>query len=80
MMGYWLDMSGYGIGHWSVFIVMVVAFVYPIGRILRRIGWSPFWSIVALIPLVNLVGLWIVAFADWPDTNAASSAEGGVRL
>ena len=59
-------MEEYGIAHWLLFAVFVVAVVYPIGRILRRLGFSPFWSVLAFIPLVNLLSLWIVAFADWP--------------
>jgi len=36
MMDNW--MTGYGLAHWIIFIVMVVLFLYPIGRILRRLG------------------------------------------
>jgi len=66
MMGNWTDMAGYGPLHWFVFVIMVAAFLYPIGRILGRIGFSPFWSILAFIPLVNLFALWLLAFMDWP--------------
>ena len=72
MVGYWPDMAGYGLGHWLLFIIMVVAVIYPIGRILNRAGFSPFWSIAALIPLVNLVALWVFAFLDWPDRRSST--------
>jgi hypothetical protein len=65
MMNDWAGMTGFGLGHWVIFVVMVAAVLYPIGRILQRIGVSPFWSILALIPLVNLIALWFLAFADW---------------
>jgi predicted PurR-regulated permease PerM len=61
--GYW------SIWHWILFAVFAALVLYPIGRILARIGFSPFWSVIALIPLVNLVGLWIVALVDWPRKN-----------
>jgi len=66
-----MDGSGMFIGYWSIwhwilFAVFAALVLYPIGRILARIGFSPFWSVIALIPLVNLVGLWIVALVDWP--------------
>jgi hypothetical protein len=73
MMGDWTDMAGYGIGHWLMFIVMVVVILYPVGRILARIGISPFWSIVALIPFVNLIALWLLAFIEWPDSPRKTS-------
>ena len=72
MMGDWLDMSAYDLGHWAVFAVMIVVLLYPIGRILRRIGLSPLWSVLAIIPLVNLIGLWVLAFADWPGRRDAA--------
>ena len=46
------------------------AFVlYPIGRILERVGLSPLWSVLAVIPFINLMALWMFAFAEWPGKN-----------
>jgi hypothetical protein len=70
-------MAGYGLGHWVIFAVMVAVFLYPIGRILGRIGLSPFWSVLALIPLVNLVALWFLAFIDWPGRKKPAGSIGG---
>jgi hypothetical protein len=64
MMDGW--MYGYGSFHWFWFIVMVVLVVYPVGRILNRIGFSPLWAIAMFIPLLNLIVLWILAFTEWP--------------
>jgi hypothetical protein len=72
MMYEWPEMWEYGIAHWLLFIVVVVAIVYPIGRILRRLGFSPFWSVLVFIPLVNLLSLWILAFSDWPSPRSGS--------
>lgn len=66
MMENWPNMMGYGYGHWFAFVIGAILILYPIGRILGRIGFSPFWSIVAVVPLVNLIGLWVMAFTDWP--------------
>ena len=57
---------GYGLGHWVIFAIIVAVVLYPVGRILNRIGFSPFWSVLILIPLGNLLGLWVLAFSDWP--------------
>jgi len=45
--------------------------LYPIGRIPDRIGLSPFWCVLAVIPIVNLIALWVLAFADWPKKGTA---------
>ena len=72
MMHDWPEMWGYGIAHWLFFTVVVVIIVYPIGRTLRRLGFSPFWSVLVFIPLVNLLSLWILAFSDWPSPRSGS--------
>ncbi len=65
MMDYW--MYGFGPAHWFWFILMIAVVIYPVGRILSRLGLSPIWSILTLVPLVNLIALWVLAFTDWPD-------------
>jgi hypothetical protein len=71
MMNNWTDLPGFGPTHWVVFALMAAVILYPIGRILKRIGVSPIWSVLALIPMVNLVGLWVLAFADWSEPKNA---------
>ncbi|MFM0415946.1 hypothetical protein [Paraburkholderia aromaticivorans] len=68
-----MGIAGYGPVHWIMFAVMVVVLLYPIGRILTRIGLSPFWSILAFVPFVNLIGLWLLAFIDWPGRGSNTS-------
>ena len=71
MMNDWAGMAGFGIGHWVVFAVMMAVVLYPIGRILDRIGLSPFWCVLVLIPLVNLIALWALAFSHWRKKGTA---------
>jgi hypothetical protein len=66
MMDSWMSPVAYGPVHWVVFIIAVAVVLYPLGRILKRIGFSPFWSILFLIPLVNLIAVWVLALSDWP--------------
>jgi uncharacterized membrane protein YhaH (DUF805 family) len=35
-------------------------------RVLRRAGYSPWWVLLVLVPLVNLVALWVFAYVRWP--------------
>jgi hypothetical protein len=55
---------------WLWFILTIGVLIYPLGRILNRIGFSPLWAILAFIPLVNLIALWALALADWPERRA----------
>ena len=67
MMYGWSDMMVFGPVHWLFFIVLVAAVLYPIRRILGRIGFSPFWLVLTFAPLVNPVALWVLASIDWPE-------------
>ena len=70
MYGYWPE---YGFWHWIFFAIFVAVLLYPIGRILGRVGFSPFWSVFALIPFVNLIALWLFALIDWPSGERGTS-------
>jgi hypothetical protein len=74
MMDDWTWMTGFGLAHLLWFAVMAAIVLYPLGRTLRRIGFSPFWSVLVFIPLVNLIGLWVLAFASWPATKSEGGA------
>ena len=65
-------------GSISLMHLFAVAIIYlivgiPIARILRRIGFSGWWSILAIIPMVNVIALWVLAFTDWPDRRTVSN-------
>lgn len=66
MMDNWTFMTSYGVFHWLIFVAMVAIVLYPLGRILKRIGLSPFWSLLVFVPFVNLISLWVLAFSEWP--------------
>jgi len=42
-------------------------------RVVQRAGFSPWWVLVALVPLVNLVVLWVFAFRRWPALDRERS-------
>ncbi len=57
---------GFGFG-FLVWLVVCFAIVgIPVIQILKKAGYSPFWVLVAFVPLVNLIFLWIFAFSRWP--------------
>jgi hypothetical protein len=52
--------------HLLLLIIFVAVVLIPTARVLRRVGLHPAWCIVAVIPFVNVVGLWLFAHAHWP--------------
>jgi hypothetical protein len=63
------------IGFIIVIAVLILwAFVVVFGRILNRIGYSRWWLVTMLVPLLNLSMLWVFAFADWPVSKPPAQA------
>jgi uncharacterized protein DUF5677 len=48
-----------------LFIVCLILF-YPLWRIVKRTGHRPWWCLLVFVPVVNMIGLWILAFRKWP--------------
>lgn len=49
-----------------VLLEMVVLFVWPACRICAKAGFPWYMGLMALVPLLNIVLVLILAFADWP--------------
>ncbi|MBX9815413.1 MAG: hypothetical protein A4S12_05755 [Proteobacteria bacterium SG_bin5] len=56
----------------SLIFGLILAFIVvgmPTGIVLRRLGYSEWWALVLFIPGGALVGLWVLAFANWPGPD-----------
>ena len=49
-----------------VFAVLFVIYGIPSMRIVRRVGFASWWGVLAAVPVVNIVALWVFAFRAWP--------------
>ena len=41
--------------------------IVPMWKLLKRTGHSPWMSLFALLPIVNIVLLYVFAFKSWPS-------------
>lgn len=57
-------MNGFGSGF--MLLVYLVLIVIPMAKIVGRTGYNRWWTVLAFIPLVNLIALWFFAFSQWP--------------
>ena len=60
----------------SLLSVMVMAAAVGMSaRIARKAGFSGWWGLTQIVPLVGLVMIWVLAFVDWrnlaPPRDAA---------
>ncbi|WP_300552041.1 hypothetical protein [Maricaulis sp.] len=53
----------------------IAVFGFPVWRILSRLGFSGFWAILAFVPLVNLIALWVLALNKWPVETAMDTGK-----
>lgn len=57
----------FGGGHGLLgLLIAAVIFVIPLWQIVRKAGYPPPLALLALVPLVNIVALWVFAFSRWP--------------
>lgn len=63
-----------GISIWQLFIMVAytVTIVIPCWRLLKKAGYPPVLSLIAIVPLVNVIALWIFAFAKWPKGSTST--------
>jgi hypothetical protein len=67
-------MAGLGLFYLVFFIGYLFVFCYPISRVLKRLGFSGWLALLAIVPLGNLIGLWMLAFKPWPRDARAVEA------
>ena len=65
-----MTMTTFGVTE-SLVLIIVVAIAVVIPAILccviaKKAGFSKWWGILAVVPLVSLFAIWYFAFADWP--------------
>jgi predicted ABC-type exoprotein transport system permease subunit len=59
-------MGSFSIWHWLILLIYLVIIVLPLWRIVSKAGYPGAWALLSVIPLVNLIALWVFAFARWP--------------
>jgi uncharacterized membrane protein YhaH (DUF805 family) len=66
-------METFSIWHVVILILplgILALFFWMMVRILHKAGYSGWWSLLMIIPLVNIVMVWVFAFANWPALKA----------
>jgi len=63
-------MSVFGI----FFLIGMLIYIIPFWFIFKKAGFSPVLSLLLIIPLVNLVMLYVLAFSEWKVVPVAQAA------
>ena len=59
----------FSIWHIVIFLIYVVVIILPFWKITTKAGYPGLMSLLMVIPLVNLVYLYFLAFSNWPSLN-----------
>jgi uncharacterized membrane protein YhaH (DUF805 family) len=66
-----MQMGEMSLVHWIIGLIILLVYLLPIIKILHKAGYSGWWVILVFIPLINIIFLWVFAYADWPSLRAA---------
>jgi uncharacterized membrane protein YhaH (DUF805 family) len=53
-------------------VIFAIIMLIPYVMIIRKAGYSGWWSLIIFVPLVNLIMLWVFAFSRWPIEERAA--------
>ena len=50
-----------------VYLVISISVIVPFWRIFSKAGFHPSLSFLTVVPIVNLITIYYIAFSDWPN-------------
>lgn len=68
-----MDLSAWHLLNLPILAVIAFVLIFPVSRILKRLGWNPWLSVLAVVPFLNIAMLWAVAYARWPAIPGSSN-------
>jgi hypothetical protein len=52
-----------------IIVVIIILPVWFVAKILNKAGFSGWFSLLSLVPFLNIIALWVFAFVDWPNVD-----------
>ncbi len=65
-----------GIIELAIVSLFTFLFVLPFWKIFSKAGYSPWLSLIVLVPLANILLLFFLAFSEWPVHREISLLKG----
>ena len=64
--------------HWIITLVifgaLIVVPIWAWCTIVKKAGFSPWWGLLSIIPLVNIALLFVFAYSKWPTDRPSGGA------
>lgn len=58
------DMYAFGPIH---MLVLGLVLIVPFWQLFSKAGYSGWWSLLMIVPILNLITLYVLAFSSWPS-------------
>ncbi len=62
-----------------IYLVFLVLFIVGWVKIISKAGYSGWWVLLGLVPLVNVVMFLVFAFSEWPSQRELRSARSAMQ-
>jgi len=69
------DMAWWFGTHWLTMLLGAVVIVLPFWRIFAKAGFPGWLGLLTIVPMVNLIALYVLAFSDWPISKRAEKLD-----
>ena len=58
-----------GVSLWQLLIILIMLAIPLIlfMPILKKAGFTRWWSLIFFVPVVNIIMFWVFAFIEWPN-------------
>ncbi|MBP6760378.1 MAG: hypothetical protein KA131_01210, partial [Thauera sp.] len=74
---YMNDMAWWFGAHWLMMLLGAVVIVLPFWKIFAKAGFSGWLGLLMIVPMVNLIALYVLAFSEWPRSKRADKLDSG---
>lgn len=64
----------------AILVLIGLILVVPFWKIFSKAGFSGWLSLTQIVPILNLVGLYYLAFAKWPVQGEVEDSKEGMEL
>jgi hypothetical protein len=64
--------GSFSVWHLIIILVLALIFIIPYVKIIKKAGYSGWWILTMFVPLLNLIMIWVFAFARWPVEDRAA--------
>ena len=68
-------MFGFGISEIIFISPILILLVLPFWKIFSKAGFSGWWSLSLLLPIINILVIYILAFSKWPIYKSISDID-----